>query len=120
MGTAAEFLRKIPYGNHAYGLTVFFTEESHGSALLGIFNAHYIGYHIDAFPDFLIDKSFYFGNFFYGHCLGMAEVKTGSSGILIRALLLYMVTEHCLQRRLQKVGCGMVLAGIVTVYGVHA
>ena len=97
MSTTTQFLREVSHGYHADSIAVFFSEQSHSSALLRILDAHDIGNNCNILCDLLVDQSLYFSDLFCSHSLSVAEVKTGSCAVLVRTLLFYMITQYDLQ-----------------------
>ena len=97
MGTTAQFPGEISHRYHADGLTVFFTKQSHSSALLRIFDVHDIGNDCNILCDLLIDQSLYLRKLFRSHSLSVAEVETGSCAVLVGTLLFYMIAQYDLQ-----------------------
>ena len=97
MSTTTQFLREVSHGYHADSIAVFFSEQSHSSALLRILDAHDISNNCNILCDLLVDQSLYFSDLFCSHSLSVAEVKTGSCAVLVRTLLFYMITQYDLQ-----------------------
>ena len=97
MSTTTQFLGEVSHGYHADSIAVFFSEQSHSSALLRILDAHDIGNNCNILCDLLVDQSLYFSDLFCSHSLSVAEVKTGSCAVLVRTLLFYMITQYDLQ-----------------------
>ena len=100
MGTATEFLGEIAHGYHTYLITVLFTEQCHRTCLLCFLNTHDLCCYLQICCDLFIDDLLNLGKLFLCHCLSIAEVKSGALAVLIRALLMYLITQHLLKRRL--------------------
>ena len=68
MGTAAELCGEIPHADHADLFSVFFTEQGHGSCLLGLIQGHDLGDHRKTCLDFLVHNFLNLPDFIRCHC----------------------------------------------------
>ena len=119
MGTAAKLDGEISHGNNADLISVFLTEESHGTCLLGILDAHDPGIYSKILCDLLIDDLFYLRDLFRCHCLIMGKVKTKASVLNKGSGLLHMISQHHLQGLLEQMCCGMVIADLRTTCSIN-
>ena len=111
MCTAAEFLGEVSHGYYTNGLAVFLAKEGHCATLFGIFYGHYVCIDSKSFRNLLINDCLNLFDFFAGHSLRMAEVKSGTSAVLIRTLLFHVVAEYLLKCSLKQVSSRVVLTG---------
>ena len=118
MCTAAEFYG-IRHGDHADLFAVLLAEQSHGAGLSGILDAHDLCLHGSRSSDPFIDSLLHGFDLFGGHGLEVAEVEPGPVGVLIGALLLYVVAQDIPEGLLQQMGRGVVAAGLHAVLSIH-
>ncbi len=76
MGAAAKLNREIASLHHAYNRTIFLAEQRHCTALLGLFNGHFLGNDRFALQNLLIDNRFNAFKLLWLYRFKMGEVKT--------------------------------------------
>lgn len=97
MSTTTQFLREVSHGYHADSIAVFFSEQSHSSALLRILDAHDISNNCNILCDLLVDQSLYFSDLFCSLASPWLKTKRVLAAVLVRTLLFYMITQYDLQ-----------------------
>ena len=67
MGAAAQFCGEIPHLDHAYGVTVFLTEQGHCPCFLGLLQGHGFSHHRKGCLNLPVDQRLYLLNLLRCH-----------------------------------------------------
>ena len=108
MGAAAQLSGEVPGLYHTDHIAVLLAEQSHSPHGLRLGNGHFPRLHRHGRQNDAVDDPLHVPEFLRRQAGEMGKVKPGRLFGHHLARLLHMVAQNLAQRRLQKMGCGMV------------
>ena len=117
--TTAELSRRTE-AHHANLVTIFLTEERHGTELLGFLDRRVaMLVEREVLADHLVDDVLHLTELLSRHFLEIVEVEAQDLVVDIRTALLCLLTEHLLQCIVEEVRSCMVASRALTLLYIH-